>query len=590
MLCTICERHCKMNDNEIGKCGRYECLNGSIKERFANTYLVTAPISAETMPVLHFYPRAKFLQISTTGCNFDCEGCISTVVAKEIDVTSHALHVISPEQIIQKALDLKCTGIVFLMNDPLASFFTFLDVCLLAKKHGLLTGCSSNGYFTIESLEQLAPHLDFINIGIKGLNHAIYRSCGASSYKPVLRNIELFYQKGVHVEIACIHKKRNEEEICKIAQYIASISKEIPLHLMRFIPIDHAPIEDEPSIDASESLYIKLKKSLDYVYLFNSPGSECIHTYCPMCQSLIFERNFYGPMGSKLRQIHHYQDGHCTQCGHHIAIKGVPSQSIFDEEGFEGGYPMTRALEIVEGTLIALGVKNHRDVTLCWEELLANDGLKKLHIDIQNFDAYASMIHFLAKLVGKEDNAHALIHYMKNKIDSIKEKSKNFICKPTVYYVMGKPLFGLEEGRLENQLVELAGGISVNKGEDLEGRPGRNISPEKLNELNPDVIFISSFLDSPLEAFYSACAKDNIHVNAVKDHRIYKHLYPCFDFGSPRWILGLMYIANMLHPESFHFDIEQEAVSFYERFYNHHFDGASINRSFAKPYRQFSYV
>jgi cell division FtsZ-interacting protein ZapD len=25
-----------------------------------------------TMPILHFHPAAKFLQISTMGCNFDC--------------------------------------------------------------------------------------------------------------------------------------------------------------------------------------------------------------------------------------------------------------------------------------------------------------------------------------------------------------------------------------------------------------------------------------------------------------------------------------------------------------------------------------
>ena len=122
MICLICERRCRVEEKDIGACGRYQCQDSTMIERFPNSYLVVAPISAETMPVLHFHPRAKFLQISTTGCNFDCLGCISTVVAKEMDVQSPALKKLSPIQVINKALEQKCDGIAFLMNDPLASF------------------------------------------------------------------------------------------------------------------------------------------------------------------------------------------------------------------------------------------------------------------------------------------------------------------------------------------------------------------------------------------------------------------------------------------------------------------------------------
>jgi len=584
MICPICERRCRVEDNGIGACGRYQCQNETMIERFPNSYLVVAPISAETMPVLHFHPRAKFLQISTTGCNFDCLGCISTVVAKEMNVQSPALKPLSPMQIITKALEQKCDGIAFLMNDPLASFYTFLEICILAKKYGLLTGCSTNGYFTPESLDLLAPHLDFVNIGLKGLCNDVYRSCGASSYKPVLRNIELFYQKGVHVEVACIHKTDNEEEVLAIAETLAHISKEIPLQIMRFIPIDDADIGLEPSILASETLYKKLTSHLDYVYLFNSPGTECLNTYCPECGALIFERDFYGPMGSKLRTISpSYHNNTCSHCHHILPITGEPSEKIFNEDGFEGGYPLTRALEIVEGTLATLGVKEQKEVTACWEALLQGDGLKRLYVNIQNFDDYANTIHYLAKMTHQEETAERLLAYMREKIAIITQELPNIHTKPRVYYVMGKPLFALEEERLENQLVEMAGGISINKGLDLQGRPGRKISVEMLNSLNPDVIFISSFLDCPLDEFYAFCEEQGIAVNAVKHKRIYTHLAPCFDFGSPRWILGLMHIANMLHPERYHFDVLEEASLFYREFYESNFTVASVNRSFAKP-------
>ena len=199
-------------------------------------------------------------------------------------------------------------------------------------------------------------------------------------------------------------------------------------------------------------------------------------------------------------------------------------------------------------TLVTLGVTEQKDVTTCWEELLRGDGLKRLHVNIQNFDDYAKTIEYLATLTHREDTAKKLLTYMRDKIAMIAQELPKIVTKPRVYYVMGKPLFALENERLENQLVEMAGGISVNKTLSLKGRPGRKISVQKLNELNPDVIFISSFLDCPLDEFYAHAQAQGIVVNAITHKRVYTHLAPCFDFGSPRWILGLMHIANMLPP------------------------------------------
>ncbi|WP_228448008.1 ABC transporter substrate-binding protein [Sulfurospirillum diekertiae] len=289
-------------------------------------------------------------------------------------------------------------------------------------------------------------------------------------------------------------------------------------------------------------------------------------------------------MGSKLRTIsHHYQNNTCSHCHHKLPIVGNPCQKVFDEDGFEGGYPLTRALEIVEGTLATLGVTEQKEVTRCWEELLRGDGLKRLHVNIQNFEDYANTIHYLATMTHTEPTAKKLLTFMRDKIAMIAQELPKVVTKPHVYYVMGKPLFALEEERLENQLVEMAGGISVNKTLSLKGRPGRKISVETLNELNPDVMFISSFLDCPLDEFYTFCEEQGIVVNAVKSKRIYTHLAPCFDFGSPRWILGLMHIANMLHPELYHFDVLHEAKVFYQEFYDTPLNIPSINRSFAKP-------
>ncbi len=588
MKCNICEIGCSIKEGAAGSCNRYINENGTIMELFPDSYLVVCPISAETMPVMNFYPKAKFLQISTSGCNFDCSGCVATVVAKEVDPESNALQKLTPQQIAARAIQEDCIGIVFLMNDPLASFYTFLEIARIARHNGLLVGCSSNGYFTEHSLNEISPYLDFINIGIKGLSDEDYRSCGAPGYAPVVRNIRRFYEKGIHVEAACMHKKGEDEKVYEIADTIAAISKEIPLQIMRFIPLDDADISEEPTIAESERVCRQTYEKLDYVYLFNSPGTDCINTYCPQCGKLIYERDFYGPMGSKLRRAEIAADErHCPGCGYELNIKGTMSEKTYNENDFEGGYPFTRALEIIEGTLAAIGVRDRKQIVKCWEEVLQGGGLQRLHGNIQDFENYTKQIARFGKMTGHDSGASDLIKHMKDRIVSISSRLEG-LKRPSVYYVMSSPLFALEDGRLENSLVEMAGGISINNTLGCSGRPGMKITAERLNGLNPDVIFISSFMHSTLDDFYASCTGLGISVSAVANRRIYNHPAPCFDFGSPRWILGLMHIANCLHPDVFSFDIMAEAEEFYQKFYGIEFSRNDVNRSFAKPVKSWA--
>ena len=183
-------------------------------------------------------------------------------------------------------------GIAFLMNDPIASFQTFIKVSEVAKANGLLVGCSSNTYFTEASLNKIAKYLDFINIGFKGMSDETYFKCGGSTVKPVLRNMKLLHKRGVHIEVSCMYSNSNKEEVLELAKNIGEISADIPLQIMRFIPLEGADCSLEPSIKAAEELQKQLRQLLNYVYLFNSPGTDLLNTYCPKCGELIYKRDF----------------------------------------------------------------------------------------------------------------------------------------------------------------------------------------------------------------------------------------------------------------------------------------------------------
>jgi pyruvate formate lyase activating enzyme len=219
------------------------------------------------------------------------------------------------------------------------------------------------------------------------------------------------------------------------------------------------------------------------------------------------------------------------------------------------------------------------------EDVLQNGGLKKLHHSIQQPRTYIEALRHFGRRADVAHRADALADYMEDRLARIEAAIASVTARPRVYYAMGKPLFYINGNRLENQLVETAGGISVNRHLPEGGRPGRTQTVSELIRLNPEVIFISAFISNAAEDFHTQCLEQDIRVEAVRKHRIYNHPSPGWDFGSPRWILGLMYIASILHPDRCAFNITAEADAFYRDFYGIPFDPLDANRSFSKPSR-----
>jgi len=584
VVCDICERRCHIREGGHGSCGNYINENGRIREKYLHRYLLVEPTAIETVPVFNYYPGTKFLQIATTGCVFDCSGCVSTVLVKEIDPAGKALVELSPGQVVDRAVENDCAGVVFLMNDPLASFQTFTAVAKAAKEQGLMVGFSSNGYFTEESLAAVINYLDFVNIGLKGYGDEVYRQCGVHSSKPVYRTLRSLYEQGVHVEVSCIYKLSNKENILAAAREVAAIDRTIPFQVMLFFPYEDAPRGEEPSIRRAEELVREISSFLDYIYLFNSPGTDLQDTYCPKCGQAVVKREYWGPMGALVRSKRLPDEGpmFCPQCGKQIAIKG--KFNYCDCDNSDGGYSYTRALEIIEGILVTLGVESHRKVVQLWEETLGGRTLQGLYRDIQETENYLSVVLDYGAKVGEQEKAERMVSYYRKKMQEVTSRLEGVTRRPRVYYCMGKPLYSVKAERFENHIVELAGGISLNRlMTDLTGRPGMKIPAARVNKLDPEVIFLSAQYAGAIDDFYLDCREAGVDVAALHQGRVYNQLAHGWEYGSPRWLLGLLHMANCLHPELFTFDMEKEADEFYRLFYGIKYNQQELNHSFSKP-------
>ncbi len=588
MQCEICERGCNIDTGKTGACGRYINDGQRIVECHPDRYLLTCPISVETIPLLHFHPGSAFLQVSTVGCNFNCPGCIATVTAREMRPDSPALRHLAPEAVVEMALKQKCLGIAFLMNDPLASYHTFCKLAQAAHDKGLMVGCATNGYFTESSLAPLLDLLDCVNIGVKGLSKKNVAACGGADPDVVLRNIRLLHAHGVHVEAACMERADNRDDTRLLARTLAEISPSMVLQLMRYIPFEDADPKLEPSITSAEAFAEELRSVLPFTYLFNTPGTRGLDTRCPVCGEAVVTRDFYGPMGARLISPDTEDTTpsvSCGRCGADSAIRGPVSPPSQRERDFKGGYPFTRGLEIVESMCLSMGATTRREVVAVWEYLLANGQLHELHHGIQNIDGYFGLIRQFGEVLGKGQAAAKLVEYLSELVAPVREGVSKVTKRPRTYYAMGKPLFAFKGDRFEIHLVNEAGGRSLNTTLAFDGRPGVTIPAEALRQCDPEVIFISSFISNDPQDFCAECQALDLEVAAVRTGRVHTPPIPASDFGAPKWVLGLRFLANKLHPEIFDFDIEADARAYHLEVFGQDYPLDSINRSFAKPSR-----
>ncbi|WP_242405158.1 ABC transporter substrate-binding protein [Methanoculleus bourgensis] len=253
----------------------------------------------------------------------------------------------------------------------------------------------------------------------------------------------------------------------------------------------------------------------------------------------------------------------------------------YAEPGMMGGYRFTRALEMVHAILVCLGVTSDADLARIWAGVIRDDFIHDLHGKIQRIDGYLGLIRELGERSGRPEAAERLASYISDQVALVSSAVEG--CRrPRVYYSMGTPLFALNAERFEMDLVEAAGGDPVNRRIERAGKPGVNITPEEFAAFNPEYIFISGFLSAPASDYLAACRRMGLSADAIELGRVYT-MPPGWDFGNPRWVLGLTAIAGTLHPERAKFDIAAEQDRFYRTFYGTSAAAVSGNRSFYRP-------
>lgn len=230
--------------------------------------------------------------------------------------------IVSPDEVIQRALLLETNSISFTYNEPVVWFEFVYDTAVSAKENGLYVILVTNSYMTPEALETLAPYIDAYRVDIKSFSDDFYsRVCGAK-LEPVLESAVSAKNLGIHVEVVTLlipGQNDSVEEAKKASEWIVSnLGKETPVHLNAFRPhYKMENIKQTPGSTLEQTRAVYLNAGLEYVYIGNTI-SDFQNTYCPACNALLVSRLYSFGESVHLKRT----DGgfYCSECGKKIPI------------------------------------------------------------------------------------------------------------------------------------------------------------------------------------------------------------------------------------------------------------------------------
>jgi pyruvate formate lyase activating enzyme len=321
LLCQACAHYCIIGENETGICG-VRSVKGS--KLWLDVYSKIAAINIdpiEKKPIYHLLPGSKSLSIGTVGCNFGCLFCQNSSISQYPKEKGGIRgETITPEQIIMSAIHYKCESISYTYNEP-AIFLEFAyDVAKLAKERGLKNIFVTSGYESKEALEMIGPYLDAMNIDLKSFSKDFYKNICKAKLNPVLETIKRAYEKGILIEITTLlieGLNDSEKELREIAEFIKSISPNIPWHISAFHPTYKMLEYPVTSFEALKKAYDIAKEiGLNYVYIGNYNNPKYSSTYCANCNEVVIKRDGY--LGDRIVNL--LVDKKCPKCGFKIEI------------------------------------------------------------------------------------------------------------------------------------------------------------------------------------------------------------------------------------------------------------------------------
>jgi pyruvate formate lyase activating enzyme len=321
LICTACGHRCQLRPGQRGVCKvRYSDPDGVLRVPFNYASGIhNDPI--EKKPFFHALPGSQAMSFGMLGCDFRCAYCQNWFTSQTLrdDASSLYFDTITAQGLCDLAEQQGSQTVVSTYNEPLITSEWAVEVFREAKARGLDTGYVSNGHATPEVLDYIQPWLDLFNIDLKCFDRKKYLKLGGN-FEEVLETIRQVYAMGFWMEIVTLvvpDYNDSDAELTQMAEFIASVSQDIPWHVTAFYPQYKMSDRDStPVATLLRARSIGKRVGLKFVYSGNRPGQvgDTENTMCPKCGKTLIERSGFQVLANVL------ENGACPDC--HESIPG----------------------------------------------------------------------------------------------------------------------------------------------------------------------------------------------------------------------------------------------------------------------------
>jgi pyruvate formate lyase activating enzyme len=319
--CYACGHRCKIQPGRDGICKVRFNRDGVLYVPFG--YVAGIQVDPiEKKPFFHVLPGSNALSFGMLGCDYHCAYCQNWITSQAIrdPIAGTPPEYVSAEQLVGLAIKSKTPIITSTYNEPLITSEWAMEVFKLARTYGIKCSYVSNGNGTSEVLEYIRPYVELYKIDLKSFRQKNYQQLGGK-LDTVLETIRSLKRLGIWIEIVTLLVpgfNDSNEELNDIAEFLVSISEDIPWHVTAFHQ-DYKMTDPDPTPVATlvRAAEIGYTAGLRYVYAGNLPGmaGKYENTYCPSCRDLLIER-----LGFRVK-LNRVSNGACPKCG--TAIAGV---------------------------------------------------------------------------------------------------------------------------------------------------------------------------------------------------------------------------------------------------------------------------
>ena len=242
--CNLCFRGCNIKQGDSGKCGVRFYENGILISPCLGKFCACAVDPVEKKPLFHWNPGSFIYSLGSVGCTMDCPFCQNHHIAfpaKNLYEKTLKIPELAVSGLINNIKELGLNSVAFTYNEPSLQAEYICEAAPELHEAGIAVALVTNGAMSRETARDLLSCLnenDAANIDIKAFNSETYRKLGGN-LDTVKENIKSFINSGIHVELTNLvvtGLNDNPEEFSEMADWIASISDEIPLHVTRYFP------------------------------------------------------------------------------------------------------------------------------------------------------------------------------------------------------------------------------------------------------------------------------------------------------------------------------------------------------------------